>query len=105
MGGVAGEAGLYSTASDLAKIYQMYLNKGTLDGKRYLKESTCTLFETRQSKISHRGLGFDRPKVKKSAQGSTDQVIPASSFGHVVDHLYGQCLCPVQKREIPGLGR
>ena len=24
---------------------------------------------------------------------------------HVVDHLYGQCLCPVQKREIPGLGR
>ena len=82
MGGVAGEAGLYSTASDLAKIYQMYLNKGTLNGKRYLKESTCTLFETRQSKISHRGLGFDRPKTKKSAQGSTGQIIPASSFGH-----------------------
>jgi CubicO group peptidase (beta-lactamase class C family) len=78
MGGVAGEAGLYSTALDLAKIYQMYLNLGVLNGKRYLKASTCRLFETKRTPISNRGLGFDRPP-KEPGEGFN---IPSSSFGH-----------------------
>lgn len=77
MGGVAGEAGLFSTATDLARIYQMYLNKGELDGKRYLKASTCHLFESLQSDISNRGLGFDRPDPK-----DPNNFLPLSSFGH-----------------------
>lgn len=77
MGGVAGEAGLYSTAEDLARLWQMYLNKGELDGKRYLKRETCELFETMHSDISKRGLGFDRPDLH-----NPDNIMPPSSFGH-----------------------
>lgn len=77
MGGVAGEAGLFSTAQDLALIYQMYLNKGELNGRRYLSQSTCRLFETTQSDISRRGLGFDRPDAHDAAN-----FLPLSTFGH-----------------------
>lgn len=59
-GGISGNAGLFSTAGDIAKLYQMLLNNGTLDGKRYLSEETCKTFTTQTSKISHRGLGWDR---------------------------------------------
>lgn len=59
-GGISGNAGLFSTAGDIAKLYQMLLNNGTLDGKRYLSEETCKVFTTQTSKISHRGLGWDR---------------------------------------------
>lgn len=82
MGGIAGEAGLYSTALDLSKIFQMLLNKGTLNGRRYFKESTCRLFETERSKISHRGLGFDRPNLKHPDHSPSIVEAPASSFGH-----------------------
>ena len=77
MGGIAGEAGLYSNATDLALIFQMYLNRGVINGHRYLKDSTCKLFETRQSEISNRGLGFDRPDPKDKNNFS-----PLSTFGH-----------------------
>src|SRR5690606_4990763 len=40
MGGVAGHAGLFSSANDLAKIMQLYLNWGTFAGKQYLTENT-----------------------------------------------------------------
>ncbi len=62
-GGISGNAGLFSTAGDIAKLYQMLLNNGTLDGKRYLSEETCKVFTTQTSKISHRGLGWDRKDV------------------------------------------
>ena len=41
MGGISGNAGLFSTASEVAKIYQMILNGGEWNGKRYLSEATC----------------------------------------------------------------
>ena len=82
MGGVAGEAGLFSTAEDLVRIYQMYLNGGVLDGRRYLKESTLKMFTTEQSKISHRGLGFDRPDLKHPEDSPCVADAPASSYGH-----------------------
>lgn len=60
LGGVSGNAGLFSTASDVAAIYQMLLNNGEYEGKRYLSAATCRLFTTSKSSISRRGLGFDR---------------------------------------------
>ena len=51
-GGVSGNAGLFSTAEEVAKIYQMLLNGGELDGKRYLSKETCRLFTTTVSKLS-----------------------------------------------------
>lgn len=41
----------------------MLLNGGELDGRRYLSKETCALFTTDKSKISRRGLGFDKPDV------------------------------------------
>jgi len=61
-GGVAGHAGLFSDAGDLFKLYQMLLNNGVFNGKRYLKSKTINLFTAYQSKISRRGYGFDKPE-------------------------------------------
>jgi len=57
LGGVAGHAGLFSTASDLAVFMQMLLNGGTYGGKHYLNSSTIKTFTTRQSETSTRALG------------------------------------------------
>lgn len=59
-GGVAGHAGLFGNANDLAIYNQMLLNKGTYGGKRYFTEETVNTFTSKQSDASRRGLGFDR---------------------------------------------
>lgn len=61
-GGVAGHAGLFSDAENMAVLLQMLDNGGTFGGKRYLKQSTINLFTAYNSKISRRGLGFDKPE-------------------------------------------
>ncbi len=60
MGGVAGHAGLFASANDLAILYQMMLNRGTYGGVQYIKPATVDLFTAKQSAVSRRGLGFDR---------------------------------------------
>lgn len=81
-GGVSGNAGLFSTAEEVVRIYQMLLNGGELDGKRYLSKETCRLFTTTVSKISRRGLGFDRPDVQNSQKSPCASSAPASVYGH-----------------------
>jgi CubicO group peptidase (beta-lactamase class C family) len=60
MGGVAGHAGLFASANDLAILYQMMLNRGTYGGAVYIKPGTVDMFTAKQSDVSRRGLGFDR---------------------------------------------
>ncbi|MDB5130946.1 MAG: beta-N-acetylglucosaminidase, partial [Mucilaginibacter sp.] len=60
MGGVAGHAGLFADANDVAILYQMMLNRGTYGGVQYIKPETVDLFSAKQSDVSRRGLGFDR---------------------------------------------
>ena len=60
MGGVAGHAGLFASANDVAILYQMMLNRGTYGGSVYIKPETVDLFTAKQSAVSRRGLGFDR---------------------------------------------
>lgn len=60
MGGVAGHAGLFASANDVAILYQMMLNRGTYGGELYIKPETVDLFTAKQSAVSRRGLGFDR---------------------------------------------
>lgn len=83
-GGVSGHAGLFSNAYDLAKLYQMLLNGGELDGKRYLQQSTVNLFTAYNSDISRRGLGFDKPEkdnaTRKEAYPSKS--VSPSTYGH-----------------------
>ncbi len=84
MGGIAGHAGLYSNATDLAKLYMMLLNNGTWDGQAYLKSETIKKFTSYQSENSRRGLGFD--KTAKDNASSKDPYpslsAPTSVFGH-----------------------
>jgi len=83
MGGVCGHAGLFSSANDLAKLMQMYLNKGTYGGEQYFKPETIDYFTSCPFCANHnrRGIGFDKPDMN-SVAGPTCQCVSASSFGH-----------------------
>lgn len=81
-GGVAGHAGLFGTAVDLAQIAQMLLNKGTYNGNRFLSAKTIELFTKRYSEKSRRGLGFDKPEPNGSKVSPCYAKTPLSVFGH-----------------------
>lgn len=83
-GGVAGHAGLFSSAYDIAAIMQMLMNGGTFNGKRYLKKETIDLFNEYHSTISRRGLGFDKPEKDNYKRPEPYPCLSASpkTFGH-----------------------
>ncbi|MCH7612035.1 MAG: serine hydrolase [Candidatus Marinimicrobia bacterium] len=80
LGGVAGHAGLFSTAEDLAVFAQMMLNGGLYGWKRIFKEETVKLFTSRANVVegSSRCLGWDSPDGKASG----GVYLSDSSFGH-----------------------
>ncbi len=82
MGGVAGHAGIFSSAHDAAVIFQMLLNKGTYGGKRYFKSSTVDLFTAYSSTLNHRGLGFDKPATSADDGGPAGVRCSGKAFGH-----------------------
>ena len=83
-GGVAGHAGLFSNAYDLAVIMQMLLNGGTINRKRYLQKETVELFTAYHSSISRRGYGFDKPEKDNHIRPDPYPCYTASplTFGH-----------------------
>lgn len=83
-GGVAGHAGLFSDAYDLALLEQMLLNGGTINGQTYLKKSTIDLFTGYHSDISRRGIGFDKPEKDNAQRKEPYPCLSASpeTFGH-----------------------
>lgn len=81
LGGVAGHAGLFSNAQDLAAIMQMLMNKGVYGDKTYISDETIRLFNTRHFAGNRRGLGFDKPAFTKGTGSSCAQATP-DSFGH-----------------------
>lgn len=82
-GGVGGHAGLFSNANDIAKMMQMYLQKGYYGGKRYFKASTFDKFNKRyfKNKEVRRGLGFDKPQLDPEIL-ATCGCVSDESFGH-----------------------
>ena len=80
--GVGGHAGVFATATDVAKIMQMYLQGGNYGSKEYLKTSTVKKFNTcYYCNIDvRRGVGFDKPQLGEV--GPTCDCVPMSSFGH-----------------------
>jgi CubicO group peptidase (beta-lactamase class C family) len=82
LGGVSGNAGLFSTARDIARIHQMILNNCFFDGHRYLSEDTCRLFTTETSELSHRGLGFNKPVAGDPKRNPCSELTPVSVYGH-----------------------
>lgn len=78
LGGVSGNAGLFSTAGDIAKLCQTWLNGGQYGGKQIFKDSTVKTFTTETSK-SARGLGFDKPSRLKWTQ---EVGMSGAAYGH-----------------------
>lgn len=78
LGGVAGHAGLFSSARDMAVFAQLMLNRGFYGGRRYVDPVTVDMFTRRQDPSSSRALGWDTPEGASSA-GS---YFTESSFGH-----------------------
>ena len=78
MGGVAGHAGLFSTARDVAIFAQMLLNGGEGNGIRILKPETIARWTARQGTESSRALGWDTPSDGSSA----GRYFSPRSFGH-----------------------
>ena len=86
MGGVSGNAGLFSSANDLAKVMQMYLQSGYYGGKQYISPSTIQEF-TKAPVLdlkNRRALGFDRPDPGVKGMKNKFPAADASpaSYGH-----------------------
>ncbi len=82
MGGVAGHAGLFTTAADLARYCRMLLNLGELDGVRIFKPETVRLMTSVQSSDNlpvRRGLGWD---IDSGYSGPRGKFFPLGSYGH-----------------------
>jgi CubicO group peptidase (beta-lactamase class C family) len=78
LGGVAGHAGLFSTAHDLAIFCQMLLNGGEYNGVRIVKPETVARWTAVQGRGSSRALGWDTP----SKGSSSGRFFSSRSFGH-----------------------
>jgi len=81
-GGIGGHAGLFSTANDVAKIMQTYLNGGSYGGEKFLKKETIDKYNTCYycEDDVRRGVGFDKPQLRES--GPTCNCVSMTSFGH-----------------------
>lgn len=82
MGGVAGHAGLFTTAADLARYARMLLNQGQLDEVRIFKPETVQLMtsvQTPPALAARRGLGWD---IDTGYSGPRGSIFPLGSYGH-----------------------
>jgi CubicO group peptidase (beta-lactamase class C family) len=95
MGGVGGNAGLFSNAEDLAVLCQLLLNRGTYGGRQYFRPETVSGF-TNASYGNHRGLGFDTPVQRKYPSYSRHAA--RNSFGHT--GFTGTCFWVDPKEEL-----
>lgn len=79
-GGIAGHAGLFSNAIDIAKILQMDLNEGSYAGEIFFKKETIDEFTRKQFENNRRGIGWD--KVDMEGRGSTSEYSSPRCYGH-----------------------
>ncbi|MFV8365804.1 glycoside hydrolase family 3 N-terminal domain-containing protein [Flavobacterium sp. XS1P27] len=81
-GGVSGHAGVFSNAMDVAKIMELYLQKGNYGNQQYFSEKTFEDFNTCYfcAAGNRRGVGFDKPQL--GAEGPTCGCASMTSFGH-----------------------
>ena len=85
MKGVSGNAGLFASANDLAKVWQMYLNGGSFGGEEFITKETIDEFTRCQfcEEDNRRGLGFDKPSIEYNPDySSVAEASSPNSFGH-----------------------
>ena len=80
--GIGGHAGIFSNANDVAKLMQMYLQKGYYGGEQYFCTTTIDKFNKCHfcNKDVRRGVGFDKPELGDA--GPTCGCLSMTSFGH-----------------------
>ncbi|UZD23467.1 serine hydrolase [Algoriphagus halophytocola] len=87
-GGVSGNAGLFATADDLAKLMLFYQNYGEVDGVQLISAKTVKEFTEVQfpANENRRGLGFDKPYLDNTelplAEAYPSPLASPTSFGH-----------------------
>ena len=84
-GGVAGHAGLFANAHDLAALMQMLLDEGTYNGRRYLKPETVRYFTSApyaSSNDNRRGIGFDKLPIGKKGSCTASKSGSMKGYGH-----------------------
>jgi CubicO group peptidase (beta-lactamase class C family) len=87
MGGHSANAGLFANANDMAKLYQMYLQKGTYGGKRYFSDKTFDTFNSCpfEKEGVRRGICFDKPDMKDGkvvGHSYCSSLASPEAFGH-----------------------
>ena len=83
LGGVAGHAGLFGNATELAKIMELYMNKGELNGIRLLDSNVVNDFTSCHfCPKNRRGLCFEKPEMDPKKESPVTQECSAESFGH-----------------------
>jgi CubicO group peptidase (beta-lactamase class C family) len=87
LGGHSANAGLFANANDLAKLFQLYLQKGVYGGKRYFSEAVFDLFNSTPFAADgvYRGICFEKPEMKDGKVEGTSYLstkVSPESFGH-----------------------
>lgn len=96
-GGIAGHAGLFSNAYDLATLFQMNLQNGNYGGELYFKKpSTLSIFTSKQTDTNRRGLGWDKPSLQ--SDGPTSTLASPSTYGHT--GFTGTCVWVDPEKEL-----
>jgi CubicO group peptidase (beta-lactamase class C family) len=88
MGGVSGNAGLFGSVGDVAKVMQLYLQNGVYGNERYINEETLKNWTSShfQKSNNRRGYGFDKPGIQMNRHTGKERypstVVSEQSFGH-----------------------
>jgi serine-type D-Ala-D-Ala carboxypeptidase len=85
LGGIAGHAGMFSTAADLAVFAQMMLNGGEYNGVRIVSDSAVAVFTRRTEGAGSRALGWDTcggGGASEGGDGSCGRFLSTRSYGH-----------------------
>ena len=80
LGGVCGHAGLFGNATDLASLFQMFLNKGMYLNNQFINSDVIDLYTKKQYSGNHRAIGFD--KKKSTGKSTCNDIASKNSFGH-----------------------
>jgi CubicO group peptidase (beta-lactamase class C family) len=97
LGGVAGHAGLFGSAWDVARILEMICRGGAYGGRQYFKPETVALF-TAYAGVGRRGLGWDKPDRQHPEEGPCAPQASEATFGHL--GFTGTCAWADPEREL-----
>jgi beta-glucosidase-like glycosyl hydrolase/CubicO group peptidase (beta-lactamase class C family) len=82
-GGVAGHAGLFSNARDLAVLGQLMLNRGLYGNTKYFDQKTTEIFTTRLEQSTRRGIGWDMKELNSDRRLNMSEYASPSTYGHI----------------------